>query len=60
MILIFLNLAFGITGGLYSKYTYIKNLEIIIGANLFEGSHTSFIGRFDQNDQIFMDLQYHF
>ncbi|NOX33393.1 MAG: hypothetical protein GXP56_06595, partial [Deltaproteobacteria bacterium] len=41
-------------------YTYIKNLEAIIGLNLFEGSDNSIFGRYDQNDQIFMELKYHF
>ncbi|MBU2452594.1 MAG: hypothetical protein KJ668_04695, partial [Proteobacteria bacterium] len=41
-------------------YTYIKNLEMTFGINLFEGSDNSIFGRYDKNDQIFLDLKYHF
>lgn len=42
------------------KYTYITNLTLLLGANIFEGRQTSFIGRFDQDDQFFIDLKYLF
>lgn len=40
--------------------THIKNLEVTLGVNLFEGSDNSILGRYDQNDQVFVDLKYHF
>lgn len=41
-------------------YTYITNLDLTFGAHIFEGNSTSFIGRFDRNDQLFLDITYHF
>jgi len=42
------------------EYTYITNLQATLGANIFHGSRTSFLGRFDQDDQLFLDLKYSF
>lgn len=41
-------------------YTYITNLDLTLGAHIFEGDSTTFIGRFDHNDQFFLDVIYHF
>ena len=41
-------------------YTYVQNLEVILGLNLFEGSETSLYGQYDNNDQIFINLKYFF
>lgn len=41
-------------------YTYITNLDLTIGTHVFGGDSTSFIGRFDHNDQMFLDITYHF
>ena len=40
--------------------SYIPDLDIVLGLHLFEGSPYSFMGRFDENDQLFLDLTYHF
>ena len=40
--------------------TYITNLDLILGAHIFGGNQTSFMGRFDSNDQVFLDATYHF
>ncbi|WP_148278111.1 DUF1302 family protein [Desulfobacula toluolica] len=40
--------------------THIKNLEVTLGLNLFEGSDNSILGRYDVNDQVFIDLKYYF
>jgi hypothetical protein len=42
------------------KYTYIRNLEIMMGLNLFSGKDTSILGRYDENDQAFLNVKYHF
>ena len=41
-------------------YTYIKNLELILGLNLFEGSEDTIYGQYDENDQIFINIKYFF
>ncbi|MCP3871836.1 MAG: AMIN domain-containing protein [Desulfobacteraceae bacterium] len=41
-------------------YTYFKNTEVILGLNFFEGSENSILGRYNQNDQVFIDLAYRF
>ncbi|MDY0220144.1 MAG: hypothetical protein RBR67_03300 [Desulfobacterium sp.] len=41
-------------------YTSITNLDLTFGAHIFEGDSTSFIGRFNRNDQLFLDVTYHF
>lgn len=41
-------------------YSYIDNLSIILGLNLFEGSDNSIFGRYDRNDQILLDVSYQF
>jgi len=41
-------------------YSYIRSLEIIFGINLFEGSENSIFGRYNKNDQLFLDLKYYF
>ncbi len=42
------------------EYSYIPNLDITLGAHIFEGRIHSFMGRYDENDQLFLDLKYHF
>lgn len=42
------------------KYTYIRNLEVMMGLSLFGGKDTSILGRYDENDQIFFNVKYHF
>ncbi len=42
------------------EYTYIPNLDILLGVHIFEGSSNSLMGRFDGNDQVFCDVKYHF
>nr|NJM02116.1 hypothetical protein [Desulfobacula sp.] len=42
------------------KYTYIRNLEVMMGLNLFGGKETSILGRYDENDQVFFNVKYHF
>ncbi|OGQ91499.1 MAG: hypothetical protein A2464_08240 [Deltaproteobacteria bacterium RIFOXYC2_FULL_48_10] len=42
------------------KYTYIRNLEIMMGLNLFGGKDTTILGRYDENDQVFLHMKYHF
>ena len=42
------------------EYTYIPNLDITFGLHIFEGSPYTFMGRFDDNDQLFLDMKYHF
>ncbi len=41
-------------------YTYITNLDLTVGAHVFEGDPTTFIGRFNHNDQLFLDATYKF
>ncbi len=40
--------------------SYIDNLNLIFGLNLFEGSDNTIFGRYDRDDQIFLDITYHF
>lgn len=42
------------------EYTYIKNLELIFGFNIFEGSSDTIFGQYDDNDQVFLDVKYYF
>lgn len=42
------------------RYTYIRNLEVMMGLNLFGGKDTSILGRYDENDQVFLNVKYHF
>lgn len=42
------------------KYTYITGLEVMMGLNLFEGRDNSILGRYDNNDQIFIKMKYQF
>jgi len=41
-------------------YTYITNLKVILGVFIFTGDDTTWIGRFKNNDFIFMDMSYQF
>lgn len=41
-------------------YTYITNLDLTVGAHIFEGDPTTFFGRFNNNDQFFLDVTYKF
>lgn len=42
------------------RYTYIPNLEVILGLNLFGGPENGILGRYDENDQFFLNMKYHF
>jgi hypothetical protein len=42
------------------KYTYIKNLECIIGASIFAGDRDTWLGRFKDYDLLFFDISYRF
>ncbi len=42
------------------RYTYIKNLEVMLGLNLFGGDEDSLLGRYNENDQVFINMKYHF
>ncbi|MCA1792350.1 MAG: AMIN domain-containing protein [Desulfotignum sp.] len=41
-------------------HTYMKNLELVVGANMFYGDDDTWLGRFDDNDQLFFDVSYRF
>lgn len=41
-------------------WTYIENLEVSFGLNLFEGSDSSLFGQYDDNDQFFICAKYLF
>jgi hypothetical protein len=41
-------------------HTYFTNLDMVIGANLFSGDDDSWLGRFSDNDQLFIDISYRF
>ncbi|MDY0360353.1 MAG: AMIN domain-containing protein [Desulforegulaceae bacterium] len=41
-------------------YTYFKNIEIIIGADFFNGNNNSSLGRFKNNSQFFLELNLSF
>ena len=40
--------------------TYVKNLELSLGLNLFFGPQDSYFGRYEDNDQIFLQATYFF
>ncbi|HKK99803.1 MAG TPA: DUF1302 family protein [Desulfotignum sp.] len=42
------------------KHTRIPNLDIVIGANLFYGDDDTWLGRFNNDSQFFVDVSYHF
>lgn len=42
------------------KYTYIRNLEVILGINFFEGDEDSLLGRYDEYDEFYVTLKYYF
>jgi len=42
------------------RYTYIRNLEVVMGLNLFGGKDTGILGRYDENDQAFFNIKYYF
>lgn len=42
------------------KYTYITNLECIIGASLFSGDSDTFLGSVNNFDLVFFDISYRF
>lgn len=41
-------------------HTYFTNLDLVIGANLFSGDDDTWLGRFSDNDQLFIDISYRF
>lgn len=40
--------------------SYIPNLDITLGLNIFEGDSDTLMGLYDANDQIYIDFKYHF
>ena len=41
-------------------HTYVTNLDLVIGANIFSGDGDTWLGRFGDNDQLFIDISYRF
>lgn len=41
-------------------HTYFTNLDLVIGANIFSGDDDTWLGRFSDNDQFFIDISYRF
>lgn len=42
------------------SYTYIRNLDVMLGLNIFGGDPDTIMGRYDENDQLFLNMKYHF
>ncbi|MCP4672203.1 MAG: DUF1302 family protein [Desulfobacula sp.] len=42
------------------KYTYITNLECIVGASIFSGDRDTWFGKFKDYDLLFLNIIYHF
>ena len=42
------------------KYTYIPNLEFILGASLFSGDKNTWFGKFQDYDLLFLNVSYRF
>jgi hypothetical protein len=42
------------------KHTWIPNLDIIVGANLFYGDDDTWLGRFNDDSQFFVDVSYNY
>ncbi|MCG2831636.1 MAG: DUF1302 family protein [Desulfobacteraceae bacterium] len=40
--------------------SYIPNLDITLGLNIFEGDSDTMMGLYDANDQVYIDFKYHF
>lgn len=40
--------------------SYIPNLDITLGLNIFEGDSDTLMGLYDANDQVYIDFKYHF
>ena len=40
--------------------TYFTDLDIILGVNVFGGDTETLLGFYDANDQLYLDLKYHF
>lgn len=41
-------------------FKYISNLDVAFGYNLFQGDSDTFFGYYDDNDQVYLTLKYHF
>jgi hypothetical protein len=41
-------------------HTYVTNLDLVIGADIFSGDGDTWLGRFSDNDQLFIDISYRF
>ncbi|MDL1967689.1 MAG: hypothetical protein LWW97_03865 [Deltaproteobacteria bacterium] len=41
-------------------FSYVPNLDIMLGLNIFEGDSDTLMGLYDANDQIYIDFKYHF
>ncbi len=41
-------------------HTYVTNLDLVIGADIFSGDGNTWLGRFSDNDQLFIDISYRF
>ncbi len=40
--------------------SYVPNLDITLGLNIFEGDPDTLMGLYDANDQVYIDFKYHF
>jgi hypothetical protein len=51
-------------GGYYLEpglvYSGVKNLDLTLGLNIFGGDQDTFLGYYDDNDQVFLKAKYHF
>jgi len=41
-------------------HTYVTNLDLVVGADIFSGDKDTWLGRFSDNDQLFIDISYRF
>jgi len=41
-------------------HTYFTNLDLVFGASIFSGDDDTWLGRFSDNDQLFIDISYRF
>ncbi len=42
------------------EFTYVTNLNLIIGLNIFSGEEDTWLGRFAEDDQYFLEMTYSF
>ncbi len=41
-------------------HTYVTNLDLVLGVDIFSGDGDTWLGRFSDNDQLFIDISYRF